>query len=473
MLRFCTSVIYWTVIKPWRLLESVFGGGTASQSKVEPTVNRTEPSTTNATDPKAGDLIDQQLAAARKKHCEYPIPLSMVQEQIARRVMDGGDLDRAESILGEIPERSHRSRLAVALAGSFWRCGQGADCDRLIARAERDSRDVYSDDWSERSVYDRADCLDDIADLYATMGRFEDALSTANDVPEPTRRLWAVGRILRQHLEPADASARLRGRLREILDESRRTIEAMRDDREQSGALKALAEVQSDIGDIDAALHTAAGITNQGSRDLAYTHIAQELRQRGQSDRAAAVCGLIEADIVRDRVAAELDEPSSQDMTSSCDPLADQEQAGAPGKKSSARSPELNTEAEAERAQNPPTFASSSPGKTDPSSEQRFSVTVIDNFHRHDPDETFTVHGFTTRTQAEEYAVRRVRSSIEQFRAEAENPNDLRHRWNAMGEEVVVEGCYIGLSRFDEFAAEPASREECDYLALTPRQSHS
>ena len=97
-----------------------------------------------------------------------------------------------------------------------------------------------------------------------------------------------------------------------------------------------------------------------------------------------------------------------------------------------------------------------------------WSVTVIDNFHRTDPEARIVVEGFRSRAEAREYALRRVRSSIEQCRREATDDEDLRSRWNALGEEALVDGEYIGLAHFGSLAAAPAGPEDCDWLALDP-----
>ena len=96
-------------------------------------------------------------------------------------------------------------------------------------------------------------------------------------------------------------------------------------------------------------------------------------------------------------------------------------------------------------------------------------VTVIDNFHRHDPSERFVVSGFESAAAAHEYAVRRVRSSIEQFRAPEQSVADLQKAWMAMGEELVLaNGERIGAANFYAYAAVPATAEEKDYLSLDP-----
>jgi hypothetical protein len=115
----------------------------------------------------------------------------------------------------------------------------------------------------------------------------------------------------------------------------------------------------------------------------------------------------------------------------------------------------------------PDTLPTTTPMKT-------FFVRVIDNFHRTDPDEQFDIDGFPTLEAAHEYAMRRVRSSVENLRKPGQSKGDLYRAWKTFGEEVVVEGgAYIGLAHFDAFWRNPATDEEQDYLALDPRRRSS
>lgn len=97
-----------------------------------------------------------------------------------------------------------------------------------------------------------------------------------------------------------------------------------------------------------------------------------------------------------------------------------------------------------------------------------YSVVVIDNFNRHDPDSRFIIHGFESQDHALTYGMKRVRSSVEQFRDPDQTRDDLYGKWMALGEEVLVDGQRLGLGNFDRFAATRATRQECDYLSLTP-----
>ncbi|MGB0747363.1 MAG: hypothetical protein ACPGO3_01335 [Magnetospiraceae bacterium] len=103
-------------------------------------------------------------------------------------------------------------------------------------------------------------------------------------------------------------------------------------------------------------------------------------------------------------------------------------------------------------------------------SKKGYSVRVIDNFHRTDPEEQFDIAGFPTLEIAREYALRRVRASVEDQRKPKLPPEKIMAAWRALGEEVIVDGEYIGLNHLEAFVAQPATRAQCDYLALDPRR---
>ncbi len=68
------------------------------------------------------------------------------------------------------------------------------------------------------------------------------------------------------------------------------------------------------------------------------------------------------------------------------------------------------------------------------------------------------------------YGMRRVRSSVEQFRQSNQTRDQLYRSWMALGEEVEVDGARIGLGNFDRFYKHPATAQESDYLSLQPQQ---
>lgn len=97
-----------------------------------------------------------------------------------------------------------------------------------------------------------------------------------------------------------------------------------------------------------------------------------------------------------------------------------------------------------------------------------YSVTVIDNFHRHDPTERQIIRGFASEQEATSYGLARVRSSIEQFRKSGDDRDAHFRRWMAMGEEVLVNGARLGMANFTRFHEEPATAEQCDWVSQTP-----
>lgn len=96
-------------------------------------------------------------------------------------------------------------------------------------------------------------------------------------------------------------------------------------------------------------------------------------------------------------------------------------------------------------------------------------VLVIDNFHRHDPSEDHLITGFEGAEQALIYALRRVRSSVEQFREDGQDRDTHYRKWMALGEECVIESMRLGMVNFDYFYLNPATLAEKDYLSLTPK----
>ena len=97
------------------------------------------------------------------------------------------------------------------------------------------------------------------------------------------------------------------------------------------------------------------------------------------------------------------------------------------------------------------------------------NVVVIDNFHRHDPSENHSVTGFQSPEDALVYALRRVRSSVEQFREDGQDRDAHYRKWMALGEECMIEQMRLGMVNFEYFYLNPATPEEKDYLSLTPQ----
>ena len=97
---------------------------------------------------------------------------------------------------------------------------------------------------------------------------------------------------------------------------------------------------------------------------------------------------------------------------------------------------------------------------------ETFSVLVLDMHHYMDEDENFTVHGFATAELAREYARRRTRSSLEESRCA--DPEATKRAWFDWGEDCLA-GDYKGYSELDFFIANPATGDECDFVAIEPR----
>lgn len=96
-----------------------------------------------------------------------------------------------------------------------------------------------------------------------------------------------------------------------------------------------------------------------------------------------------------------------------------------------------------------------------------YSVLVLDNFHFTDEDEEITVSGFPTLEAAREYARRRTRDSVEEFREKSTSESNLYELWSMFGEScVVIGGDYAGSSEVRFFISNPASAEERDWTAL-------
>ena len=469
MLRLVLTVVYSLVVRPWHALKRRFGARSGAQgsapagpkatprgpSRPAPSRGPTAMPAPDAEALAAMDPVERELAQARRRHGDYPIPLSVAIAGIVQRLVDCGDWARAEALLGEIPEPDQRSRMALALAKAHWRrsgTADSRDCERLIDQAERDSRGLANDDWSERRIFDRNDCLGEIAALYGAMGRCDEALQAAAQSPDPKQRIWALGRLQREHLRPAGQGpgCAVMARIEAVLLASGAEIQSWRDPVEKAGPLKALVEGLADLGAFDKAAEVAATIATDSLRFLATEHLVKALRRAGQERRAQEVAQAITSEVIRRRALEESVEERGDDSAPAGAPRQAPEASAAPAPRPAT--------APGARAAGP-----SPSGKT-------YSVMVIDNFNRHDPDERFTITGFTSPQAAEAYAVARVRASIEHCRAEAEGktPEELRRRWETFGEEVVVEGRYIGLSRFEEFAAQPATATERDYLALKP-----
>ena len=84
------------------------------------------------------------------------------------------------------------------------------------------------------------------------------------------------------------------------------------------------------------------------------------------------------------------------------------------------------------------------------------------------------VKGFATIMQANEFARRYVRDSLEHCRAEGLSPADIVAAWMAFGEDAMVidggEGSFQSASQVGNWAALKSGREERNWRMLDPRK---
>lgn len=98
-----------------------------------------------------------------------------------------------------------------------------------------------------------------------------------------------------------------------------------------------------------------------------------------------------------------------------------------------------------------------------------YTVRVFDLYHFMDESEEIDIPGFSTLGQAREYARRRTRDSLEEFRAPGRASEDVRKHWLTFGEDcVVLDDGYRGSEEIDYFAAKPATSEERDWMSISP-----
>ena len=84
------------------------------------------------------------------------------------------------------------------------------------------------------------------------------------------------------------------------------------------------------------------------------------------------------------------------------------------------------------------------------------------------------IRGFPTLMQANAFARRYVRDSVELCRAPGLSPRDVLDAWFAFGEDAEVldaaEDGWRSANELADFADRPASAEERDWRALDPRR---
>jgi hypothetical protein len=98
--------------------------------------------------------------------------------------------------------------------------------------------------------------------------------------------------------------------------------------------------------------------------------------------------------------------------------------------------------------------------------DRSYSVLILDMFH-HDPDDDYTIGGFSTLELAREFARRWVRDSVEEVRKTSQTKEEVRSSWFTFGEDaVVLGGDYAGSRELDFFIEHPATAEERDWQAI-------
>ncbi|MGD9912512.1 MAG: hypothetical protein AB7S80_00410 [Rhizobiaceae bacterium] len=99
------------------------------------------------------------------------------------------------------------------------------------------------------------------------------------------------------------------------------------------------------------------------------------------------------------------------------------------------------------------------------------SVLVFDMSRTGEPDGERVVPGFASVEAARAYAEARVRSSIEELRADGQRPQQLRSLWHLYGEDCSIAGDgWKGREQLDLYIAVPAAPAECNWSQLTPRR---
>ena len=98
--------------------------------------------------------------------------------------------------------------------------------------------------------------------------------------------------------------------------------------------------------------------------------------------------------------------------------------------------------------------------------KKNYSVKIVDKFHN-DASEDYTIHGFSTKELAIEYARRWVRSTLEEQRKPNQSKEELRRMWFIFGEDaIVIDVGYAGSSELDFFIDNQATSEECDWISI-------
>lgn len=99
-----------------------------------------------------------------------------------------------------------------------------------------------------------------------------------------------------------------------------------------------------------------------------------------------------------------------------------------------------------------------------------YSVIVFDMARTGKSDGERIISGFETLEAATDYAIARVRASVEELRGSAIPADELKRLWTIFGEDCRVLDSPVRAGELvDMFIAAPAQAGECDWPALAPR----
>jgi hypothetical protein len=105
--------------------------------------------------------------------------------------------------------------------------------------------------------------------------------------------------------------------------------------------------------------------------------------------------------------------------------------------------------------------------------EGGWRVRILDMSGASEDNVTEEIGGFFTLMQANEFARRYVRDSVEVCRAPGMRAREVLDAWFAFGEDAVVvdagEACWTSAAVIADFAEQPARDEDRDWRALDPR----
>lgn len=97
-------------------------------------------------------------------------------------------------------------------------------------------------------------------------------------------------------------------------------------------------------------------------------------------------------------------------------------------------------------------------------------VVVASNFYIDSEKAGTVIAGFSSAETAREYAMRRIRHSVEKLRLAGDDAQTTRRKWEALGTDIVFENERLGHPMIEDFIATQFSDpEEVDYQLLAPK----